>query len=358
MLLVFALQCAWSARLTYQSARRGFLDPRSEDYRWPLVRKALPKLAFTLLDLFFIAFAQNFLLLAAELPQYLLLTRDLASSTHLSALARLKPSHAQVARVPLNVADAVLALAFVVTLVLEMRADNQQQAFQNLKHGALDKQRKGQQLTAKERSAVERGFVAEGLWSWSRHPVRPLCFSSCDSRDAKLTYARGTRQNFACEQTTWYLLYAFTVLPFLALSTSITSHPLSTLTPSILFGGASSTTKEGLGLLSAHLPRYLTLDTALTALLHPLLTLRSLAPELLRPGALAQYAARAKLAGLVALAEVRADEGTHWNYSIAAPLLMSALFFSSTILTERISGSKYPCAPLSLLPPSAPPLPV
>lgn len=182
MLLVFALQCAWSARLTYQSARRGFLDPRSEDYRWPLVRKALPKLAFTLLDLFFIAFAQNFLLLAAELPQYLLLTRDLASSTHLSALARLKPSHAQVARVPLNVADAVLALAFVVTLVLEMRADNQQQAFQNLKHGALDKQRKGQQLTAKERSAVERGFVAEGLWSWSRHPVRPLCFSTCGSR--------------------------------------------------------------------------------------------------------------------------------------------------------------------------------
>lgn len=27
MLLVFALQCCWSARLTYQSARRGFLDP-------------------------------------------------------------------------------------------------------------------------------------------------------------------------------------------------------------------------------------------------------------------------------------------------------------------------------------------
>jgi steroid 5-alpha reductase family enzyme len=27
ILLVFALQCAWSARLTYQSARRGFLDP-------------------------------------------------------------------------------------------------------------------------------------------------------------------------------------------------------------------------------------------------------------------------------------------------------------------------------------------
>ncbi|GAA6056630.1 hypothetical protein JCM3770_006365 [Rhodotorula araucariae] len=315
MLLVFALQCAWSARLTYQSARRGFLDPRTEDYRWPLVRKSMPTIAFKVLHLVFIALAQNFLLLIAELPQYLLLTHTHASSGHISALAKLKPHHATTTRVELNVADALLALAFVVTLVLEMRADNQQQAFQRLKHAALDKQRRGVKLTEKEQSAVERGFVAEGLWSWSRHP------------------------NFACEQTTWYLLYAFTVIPFLPLAQSITSHPLSTLhtllTPAALIPASKR------ALAAAPSP-----DAVLTALAHPLLAARAHAPVVLsalaEPATWRTLAARAKLHALIALREVRNDEGTYWNYAIVAPLSMSALFFSSTFLTERITGSKYP----------------
>ena len=193
ILLVFALQCAWSARLTYQSARRGFLDPfvfslsppsprawidseacyrRSEDYRWPIVRRSMPTLAFKLLNLVFIAFIQNFLLLAAEAPVYLLMTQSLPSYGHTSILARLKPYQAATKAVPLNLADVLLASAFITTLVLEMRADNQQQAFQRLKHGALDKQKQGKTLTEEEKKAVERGFVADGLWSWSRHPVR------------------------------------------------------------------------------------------------------------------------------------------------------------------------------------------
>ncbi|GAA5852755.1 hypothetical protein JCM9279_003958 [Rhodotorula babjevae] len=333
MLVVFALQCAWSARLTYQSARRGFLTLNpwgEEDYRWLIVRRRLPKWAFSLLDLVFIALIQNLLLLAAELPQYLLLTHDRAASSHLSQLARLKPHHTAVARVPLNVADALLAGLFVVTLALEMRADNEQQAFQTLKHAALDKQKKGGRLTDKEQKAVERGFVAEGLWAWSRHP------------------------NFACEQATWYLLYAFTVLPFLPLASSFTSHPLSTLAhvgsaTTSSSDKAQSTAAQLVNLAStvpgALLPKHVTLDMALAALLHPLTTLRALAPDplaLLNPGALSRLAAQAKLAAHVALAEVRADEGTYWNYAVAAPVIMSALFFSSTMLTEEISGGKYP----------------
>ncbi|BGP42437.1 hypothetical protein JCM10449v2_006442 [Rhodotorula kratochvilovae] len=315
MLLVFALQCAWSARLTYQSARRGFLDPRSEDYRWPLVRKSMPTVAFKVLHLVFIAFIQNFLLLIAELPQYLLLTHAHSSSGHVSALAKLRPHHATTTRVELNVADAVLAVAFVVTLVLEMRADNQQQAFQRLKHAALDKQRRGLGLTAKEQSAVQRGFVAEGLWAWSRHP------------------------NFACEQTTWYLLYAFTVLPFLPLSHSITSHPLSTLRTLVTPAALLPASKRALAAAPS-------VSTLVTSLAHPLLALRAHAPALLSalrtPGAWRTLAARGKLHALIALRELRADEGTLWNYSVVAPLSMSALFFSSTILTERITGGKYP----------------
>ena len=129
-------------------------------------------LAFKLLNLVFIAFIQNLLLLAAEAPVYLLMTQSLPSYGHTSILARLKPYQAATKSVPLNIADVLLAGAFLTTLVLEMRADNQQQAFQNLKHGALDKQKKGKTLTEEEKKAVERGFVADGLWSWSRHPVR------------------------------------------------------------------------------------------------------------------------------------------------------------------------------------------
>ncbi|KPV74034.1 uncharacterized protein RHOBADRAFT_54602 [Rhodotorula graminis WP1] len=332
ILLVFALQCAWSARLTYQSARRGFLTLNpwgEEDYRWLVVRKRLPKWAFSLLDLVFIAFIQNLLLLAADLPQYLLLTHDRAASSHLSQLARLKPGHAPVARVPLNLADALLAALFIVTLALEMRADNEQQAFQNIKKRALDKRTKGHALTVKEQTAVERGFVAEGLWAWSRHP------------------------NFACEQATWYILYAFTVVPFLPLAQSFTSHPLSTLahlgssTPS---DKAQSATAKLVDLVSsvpgALLPSHVDLDMALAALLHPYTTLRALSPvdplSLLNQGALSRLGAQAKLAAHVAIAEVRADEGTYWNYAVLAPVIMSALFFSSTMLTEEISAGKYP----------------
>lgn len=143
---------------------------RSEDYRWPLVRNKIPTWAFKLLNFVFIAWIQNILLMVAELPQYLLLTHSLSSSGHISQLKKLTSSHATSVRVPLNVADVLLAAAFLTTLVFEMRADNQQQRFQNLKHGALKKD--PSRRTEKEKKAIERGFVTGGLWSWSRHPVR------------------------------------------------------------------------------------------------------------------------------------------------------------------------------------------
>ncbi|GAA6007331.1 hypothetical protein JCM10207_001591 [Rhodosporidiobolus poonsookiae] len=323
MLLVFALQCCWSARLTYQSARRGFLDPRSEDYRWPIVRRALNPLVFKVFNLVFIAFAQNILLLAAELPQYLLLTSWFSSSKHIAALARLKPHHVQGAPVPLNIADALLAVAFLTTLVFEMRADNQQQRFQNLKHAALDKQRKGINLSAQEQKAIERGFVADGLWSWSRHP------------------------NFAAEQTTWYLLFAFTVLPFLPVSQSFTSHPISALASLYHPSTLSKLAHHSRVLLTRASTAAPSLDELLTSLSHPLSFLRVHASD---PVGLAKHAVTsaptAKLAAQRAyrhaITEVKADEGIYWNYSIVAPLSMSALFYASTWLTERISAGKYP----------------
>ncbi|GAA5981267.1 hypothetical protein JCM5350_006081 [Sporobolomyces pararoseus] len=308
MLLVFALQCCWSARLTYQSARRGFLDPRSEDYRWPLVRNKIPTWAFKLLNFVFIAWIQNILLMAAELPQYLLLTHSLSSSGHISQLKKLTSAHAKSVRVPLNVADVLLAVAFLTTLVFEMRADNQQQKFQNLKHGALKKD--PSRRTEKEKKAIERGFVTGGLWSWSRHP------------------------NFACEQTTWYILYAFTVLPFLPVSSSITSHPISTVSSHLTRSNFTSFLVE----ISNSLP---SLDELLTVLSHPLAYLKHLDP-LNYHSFLTKLKADIVLASELVWRELKLDHGVYWNYSILAPVLMSCLFFASTDLTEKISAGKYP----------------
>ncbi|GAA5961216.1 hypothetical protein JCM21900_006335 [Sporobolomyces salmonicolor] len=305
MLLVFALQVAWSARLSYQAARRGFFDPRSEDYRWPLVRSKVPTWAFKLLNLFFISIAQNILLLAAELPQYLLLTHSLSSSGRHAQLAKLKPHHAPTSVVPLNIADIVLAVLFITTLFLEMKADNEQQAYQTLKKNAQRKDEGAR--TEKERKAIERGFVTGGLWSWSRHP------------------------NFACEQATWFLLYAFTVVPFIPLAQSFTSHPLSTLNTILTPSKISSSLLS----LSNSLPSF---DNLLTYAEHPLTFYRALDRSSFTTRALA----KSKLHALQAWNEVKQDEGTWWNYSIASPLLMSALFFASTDLTERITASKYP----------------
>lgn len=73
-------------------------------------------------NLFFVAFIQNFLLLAAELPQYLLLTLGSSFKAHTGYTAP-----------PLGVADWVLAGIFVSILCIEMIADNQQQRYQHFK---------------------------------------------------------------------------------------------------------------------------------------------------------------------------------------------------------------------------------
>lgn len=246
-LLVLALGLLWSARLTTNTYRRGFFNPKSEDYRWEVIRARIPKWQFSLMNLFFVAFIQNFLLLAAELPQYLLLTLGSSFKAHTGYTAP-----------PLGVADWVLAGIFVSILCIEMIADNQQQRYQHFKVAAkeLEKQQGGtKDMTEGDKGRLARGFVTFGLWSFSRHP------------------------NFACEQATWYIIYAYTVIPFLP-----TSLTLSTIT-------------------------------------HHLSSITSAAD---------------------AIALLRSFEGVLWNYSVWSPLTMTLLFYASTTLTEEISAAKYP----------------
>lgn len=104
---------------------------------------------------------QNWLLLAAELPQYLLLT--------------LTPIFSSTYRMPaINYIDYALVALFVTVIALEMLADNQQQIYQSFKAKAIkaEKSGKGKKLSIKDQGRLTRGFVTEGLWSFSRHPVR------------------------------------------------------------------------------------------------------------------------------------------------------------------------------------------
>lgn len=191
MLLVFGLQVLWSLRLNTNTYRRGFFNPcvlytsstpnfaadpfslhsKSEDYRWEIVRDMIPVWAFKILNLTFIAIIQNVLLLAVELPQYLLLTLHLASKPASRIASVLKTAPQGSFNPGLNVADYGLAAVFVLILAVEMLADNEQQRYQALKARAVGKGVKGEKLTEKEQAAVSRGFVTGGLWSWSRHPV-------------------------------------------------------------------------------------------------------------------------------------------------------------------------------------------
>ena len=91
-------------------------------------------------------------------------------------------------------------------------------------------------------------------------------------------------QNFACEQATWYILYLFTIVPFIASPTH-----RNTLTFESVVNAVSSITS---------------------------------------------------FADFVAVG--RALQGTLWNYTIWGPLTMSMLFYGSTDITEEISAGKYP----------------
>ena len=165
MVLMAALATVWGARLTYNFSRHGGYSWRfwsgAEDYRWAHVRQ-LPVLrtraGWTLFDLVFIAGIQNVLLLWIALP-----------------IVR-----AHQAPHPLGVWDWLLAAAFVALVALETFADQCQWRFQNEKKRRLAA---GEPLDGR----YARGFIADGVWAWSRHP------------------------NYLAEQAIWVVFWLFAV---------------------------------------------------------------------------------------------------------------------------------------------------
>ncbi|KAL8303724.1 hypothetical protein RB597_004869 [Gaeumannomyces tritici] len=181
-----AFSAVWSARLTYNYARKGGYSIGSEDYRWyvrfppctvtrylptnpsaqhtrDIIRGNIPAWAFHVLNATFISFMQSILLFLIAAPVYPVLLA-----------IQFEPG--------VSSADVAFVAMQLGLVLVEWFADQQQWDYQGVKkrYQSTAKVPAGCGLTQPE---LDRGFVASGLWAYSRHP------------------------NFAVEQTIWIFLY-------------------------------------------------------------------------------------------------------------------------------------------------------
>jgi steroid 5-alpha reductase family enzyme len=150
--VLFGLVALWGLRLTFNFARKGGYAAGGEDYRWAVLRDRLAPWRFQLFNVGFITFYQNAILLLITLPAYTALLHHTSFG-------------------PLDVLFTVL---FLVFLVGETVADQQQWNFQQRKKAAIASGRE-----------PEQRFVQAGLFRYSRHP------------------------NFFCDLAQWWMVFAF-----------------------------------------------------------------------------------------------------------------------------------------------------
>lgn len=145
----------WSIRLTFNYWRRGGYKIGSEDYRWAIIKDKIGQPAFFVLDVLFIASAQNVLLFLVTAPSYISVL-----------LSRLDTAHGGPALTGL---DYLFAGSMVYLIGQTFVADQQQWNYQTAKYKYRDtaKVPAGCGFTAEE---LDRGFRTTGLWAYSRHP--------------------------------------------------------------------------------------------------------------------------------------------------------------------------------------------
>ena len=167
MVLMSILVTIWGVRLTYNFGRRGAYRLKfwsgEEDYRWEELRKRPGfnnKFIWMLFNLFFISAYQNVLIFLFTLPVLTAIGNNASRE--------------------LTIADWVLAVLFVVAVIIEFIADQQQYNFQTEKHRRMQ--------AGEDLGPYAHGFVRTGLWSIVRHP------------------------NYAMEQSIWIIFYGFSVV--------------------------------------------------------------------------------------------------------------------------------------------------
>ncbi|MBN8611759.1 MAG: DUF1295 domain-containing protein [Deltaproteobacteria bacterium] len=161
LVVMTLLVLAWGVRLTFNFARKGGYAKGGEDYRWPVLRARMPRWQWEIFALLFIAGFQNVLLLLITLPAWAALEG-----------ATTRPEGG----VPFGALDAIATVLFVLFLIGETIADEQQWRFHREKKARLARG-----------ETVDPPFLTTGLFAWSRHP------------------------NFFCEQAQWVCLCLFAV---------------------------------------------------------------------------------------------------------------------------------------------------
>lgn len=160
--LVAAASTLWSIRLTFNYWRRGGYNVGSEDYRWAILQKYVPKFIWFIFNVTFISFIQSVLLFTFScVPAYAILLSSRFDSK-------------------INTSDQMYFLIQVVLIVSEWFSDGQQYTFQEAKYAYRDDGKLREGFTKED---FERGFRTSGMFAYSRHP------------------------NFFAEQTIWFTLY-------------------------------------------------------------------------------------------------------------------------------------------------------
>lgn len=151
----------WSIRLTYNYWRKGGYEVGSEDYRWEIIRRNIPSIAFHVLNWTFISFIQSILLFTLAAPVYVILLSTQFESR-------------------ISTSDIAYVAVELGLIIVEIFADQQQWDYQGAKK---EYQKAAKVPRGYNQEELDRGFVTSGLWGYSRHP------------------------NFAAEQTIWFFLY-------------------------------------------------------------------------------------------------------------------------------------------------------
>jgi steroid 5-alpha reductase family enzyme len=157
LLLMAVLSTVWGVRLTANFAVKGGFSG-GEDYRWAEIRSwpGFDK-GFELFNLLFICFFQQLVILSFVSPAAVVLSVS-------------EPA-------PLNGLDASASLLYLLLVLAEAVADQQQLTFQTEKYRRINAK-----LPLGEYS---NGFIESGLWAFSRHP------------------------NYFCEVSIWWVFYLF-----------------------------------------------------------------------------------------------------------------------------------------------------
>ncbi|KAK7225610.1 hypothetical protein V2G26_013613 [Clonostachys chloroleuca] len=160
--LVAVFTSLWSARLTFNYWRKGGYTVGSEDYRWAIVQKYLPRPVWIIFNITFISFIQSVLLFSFScIPAYAILLST-----------QFEPS--------ITTPDVLYFAAEVLLVVSEFVSDGQMWTYQTAKHKYLKDAKVPQGFS---RADLDRGFLTSGLFAYSRHP------------------------NFFAEQSIWLVLY-------------------------------------------------------------------------------------------------------------------------------------------------------